>query len=237
VVRKWSYINLNSFSEEKPLKDSQIKNLFSKYKFKIFKNTTRFKKYKIGKFTSLARKLPIQLKRRTSLITISKITNTWALQYLQSKQLNRFIQNFNLFSICGSIASTNVFKTKSKLITFNKGVNIISCSNKIIINLPTIVKILSINNKLNINKPYIVPHLLQTTHELPTKQLTLFDLPTLLYEKNLYTINPLPKKLNFNSVKHNNFLLPINKSFKINLLTTITIRKLIITTTLYKQFS
>jgi hypothetical protein len=54
---------------------SKALTTFNKYKFKIFKTTTRFKKYKIGKITHLVRRLPIQLKRKTSFISVSRITN------------------------------------------------------------------------------------------------------------------------------------------------------------------
>lgn len=184
------------FSQDPCLNIRRTQKVFNKYRFKIFKTTTRFKKYKIGKTTHLVRRLPIQLKRKTSFISVSRITSNWALYYLKSKQLNRFTQNIELFTVCSSIASVNVFLKKFFLFQPNNGINLISCSHKIFKKFPQLMSLISFSTNKGPNN---LPVLILTTGKFPLNQLSVFDLSNLLYSRNLYPIkstqNLIPKHL------------------------------------------
>jgi len=105
VVRKWSYIKNLDFKIIYP----GLRPLKFKYKFKIFRNTTRFKKYNLN-FTKFTRKLNFRIKRQTNLLTLSFIGTYWSYFFLKLKQIQRFFQSLGLISYKLYLPEYNFFK-------------------------------------------------------------------------------------------------------------------------------
>jgi len=127
MVRKWSYlnnINLDTNNES---------NCFFKkiYNLKVFKKTTRFKKYNID-YTLMVRKQYSKRKHQTSWINLSYITKSWVHIFLKSKQFVRFYQNLGLFSIQSYSSNLLVFNKKLTELTNFNGINSFSCSKNVI---------------------------------------------------------------------------------------------------------
>lgn len=109
MIRKWSYIK--NFSLDFI---NDYRNISSRYKFKVFKISTRFKTYSIGK-TNIIRKISIIRKRTTSLLPLSVISHQWSIFYIHLKQLNRYIQSLNQFNFKFPLISTKYILNKSSL--------------------------------------------------------------------------------------------------------------------------
>jgi len=92
MIRKWSYIKDTFHAKIDFIPNMQIT---TKYKFKIFRTTTRFKRYNIGK-TKFVRKLNFQLRRQTSQVALTFISTYWFRFFLNSKHIYRFIQNISI---------------------------------------------------------------------------------------------------------------------------------------------
>ena len=181
MVRKWSYINSN-INNSDILTTLQTKNTFKRYKFKVFRATTRFKKYTIGDVTRIVRKLPIHLKRKTSLLNVSTITNHWVLHYLKLRQLNRFVQNLELFAVRANLPNILVLQKKNNLISHDIGVNAITCSKKVLKNLTT-------NGYFRLHGPYNTCNFVLTSLGSNSKQLDVIGSSSLIYDKHAYPIN------------------------------------------------
>lgn len=94
MVRKWSYLNsLNILNSPE-----SYKKVCLKYTFKVFRTTTRFKKYILYP-TIFFRKKDSTRKRRNNWVNLNNILVTWSLNYLKIKQLYRFYQNYNVLPI------------------------------------------------------------------------------------------------------------------------------------------
>lgn len=220
MVRKWSYIKLAYYPTN--LTSHLINNTFKRYKFKVFRATTRFKKYVIGDFTRIVRKVPVQLKRKTSLVNISAITSHWITHYLKLRQLNRFIQNIKLFHKQSKLPNIVVFNKTINTLKCNEGINVITCSWKIFKNLPN-------NNYSKLKGPYNTNSFILTSESRSYKQLELVKASVTAYDRCMYPIN-----INSNTISTNctSSLLPkewlyTNITYKV-----ISVRKLAITLTL-----
>jgi hypothetical protein len=136
MIRKWSYININQLTFSIPALNFQFLELpYAKYKFKIFRKTTRFQKYQLGE-TKIVRKYPLKLKRRTIYISLAQITFYWLNFFLKTKQIYRFIQNINVFKYTLNLPNIIVFlKKQNQLLSAlsYEGYNILTCS-KILFN-------------------------------------------------------------------------------------------------------
>ena len=94
MVRKWSYLNSsNTFDLLKPCNSVSLK-----YTFKVFRTTTRFKKYILHPTVFFRKKDSIR-KRRSNWLNLNSILIKWSLNYLKLKQLYRFHQNYALLPI------------------------------------------------------------------------------------------------------------------------------------------
>ena len=97
MVRKWSYlktltINDNSFW------DPYFNTLNKKHTFKVFRKTTRFKRYSTG-LSTVVRLKTMKITRKTEKITLSTFISSWSRIYLRSKQFYRYYQAIGLFTI------------------------------------------------------------------------------------------------------------------------------------------
>jgi len=123
MVRKWSYLNDSSPNATlSPLSESS-----SLYHFKVFRKTTRFKKFNRG-ITKMVRKNYARRKHRTNWLVLSYITKAWVSNYLNMRQFERFFNALTRFKINSFSADVSVFNIKLQDLTNKNGINIISCS-------------------------------------------------------------------------------------------------------------
>ena len=122
MVRKWSYLNSldntssNSLTPFKALKT-----------FKVFRKTTRFKKFNKG-ITLMVRKKYAKRKYKTIWLFLTYTTHAWTSHYLQSKQFERFFQSLGLFNAKAYSSDYDVFRISTLSSVIETGVNIFSCS-------------------------------------------------------------------------------------------------------------
>lgn len=88
MVRKWSYLD-NSSS---PLFKTGPSPIKSKYIFKVFRQTTRFKKFVLFP-TMFFRKKDSTRKRKTNWLTLVTLFVSWAKTYAKYRSIIRFHQN------------------------------------------------------------------------------------------------------------------------------------------------
>ena len=124
MVRKWSYL-VNSTPTITPLTLNESSSL---YHFKVFRKTTRFKKFNRG-ITKMVRKNYARRKHRTNWLVLSYITKAWVSNYLNMRQFERFFNALTRFKINSFSADVSVFHVKLKDVSNKDGINIVSCSN------------------------------------------------------------------------------------------------------------
>ena len=112
MIRKWSYL-----TDTRDLNVSTSLTGMSKcYSFKVFRMTTRFKKYQRNE-TFFVRKQDSSRKRQTSWLTLLGIFAQWSLQYIQSRQLLRYHQSRGLYMY--QLVIPNIFVIQKKINLFN----------------------------------------------------------------------------------------------------------------------
>lgn len=112
MVRKWSYVT----PTKGLLVNKSLSELTKCYSFKVFRMTTRFKKYQRNG-TSFVRKQDSSRKRQTSWLTLLSVFAQWSLQYIKYRQYLRYYQSLNLYKYQFSIP--NIFVIGKKLNLFN----------------------------------------------------------------------------------------------------------------------
>jgi len=125
MVRKWSY--LNSFDHISNKNLTPFKELKT---FKVFRKTTRFKKFNKG-ITLMVRKKYAKRKYKTTWLFLTYTTQAWTSHYLKSRQFERFFQSLGLFNAKAYSADYDVFRVSTIGSAIETGVNIFSCSWKI----------------------------------------------------------------------------------------------------------
>ena len=112
MVRKWSYLtttNLNTTA-------ASVCTIPKAYTFKVFRMTTRFKKFKKHE-TTFVRKQDSSRKRQTSWLTLVTIFAQWSLQYIKYKQYLRYYQTIGISST--TLVIPNIFVLQKKLTSIN----------------------------------------------------------------------------------------------------------------------
>jgi len=129
MVRKWSYLNTVPFK----LDDDFIRACVGRRRFKVFRTTTRFKKFNIG-MSRVVRKLYVRQRRRTNLIVLSYITADWINFFTRARQFYRFFQSCGLFALSVYSADTPVAVKKISNMDGSKGlgVNSFACADRIL---------------------------------------------------------------------------------------------------------
>lgn len=94
MVRKWSYLTTNS-SLNGLIPQGLNLPTKNRYNFKVFRNTTRFKRWSVG-VTSIVRKRYMRRKHLSNLITLSHITNSWVSFYSKQRGLIRYYQGLKV---------------------------------------------------------------------------------------------------------------------------------------------
>lgn len=124
MVRKWSY--LKTFTLSSPTTLAPIKATKS---FKVFRKTTRFKKYNRG-ITRIVRRKYMTRKRKSTGLFAYYVTKDWVHHYLKLRQFERFYQSFGLSNLSAYSADFDVFKVAPERIN-ESGIHIFSCSKSI----------------------------------------------------------------------------------------------------------
>lgn len=123
MVRKWSYLESSTPSVTSSLLDSSSQL----YHFKVFRKTTRFKKYNRG-ITKMVRKNYARRKHRSNWLVLSYITKSWVLNYLNMRQFERFYSALTRFKINAYSADASIFHLRLQDISNLGGINVVSCS-------------------------------------------------------------------------------------------------------------
>ena len=130
MVRKWSYIeNKSNCYHITPF--SKLKRLSKKHSFKVFRKTTRFRKYKLG-LTRSVRRWYTRKRRKTSLYTNSHILYSWIRYYLKCRQFIRFTQSIGLSPVSGYLGNADFAVKNSRLQGAPYGFHSYSCTYRVL---------------------------------------------------------------------------------------------------------
>lgn len=108
-----------------------MKRLSKKHSFKVFRKTTRFKKYRLG-LTKFVRKFYARKLRRTSLYMNSHILYSWIHHYLKHRQFVRFTQSYGLVSVQGYLGNADFSVKNSLIVGADYGFHAYSCSFRVL---------------------------------------------------------------------------------------------------------
>jgi hypothetical protein len=128
MVRKWSYLNNVHVDST----DNWFEGKTSVYNFKVFRMTTRFKKYNRTPVTAMVRKKYARRKHRTNWVRLAYITKSWVFFFLKSKQFVRFYQSLGLFNVQSYSATTLLITKKFSEIISDQGFNTFACSKSLL---------------------------------------------------------------------------------------------------------
>ena len=109
MVRKWSYL----ISTPALVTLNYYDNVTLKYVFKVFRKTTRFKKYILFPTVFFRKKDSIR-KRRNNWINLTQILINWTVNYLKLKQLYKFFQNFLILPLSVLAPNLNMVLNRAK---------------------------------------------------------------------------------------------------------------------------
>lgn len=126
MVRKWSYLNSNYTN---PYEKSKV---ITKTKtFQVFKKTTKFKKYNRG-ITKSVRQKYTQRKFLTTHLTFTQITSLWSLNYMQSKQIERFLQSMHYSPILSNSPDMGILNALTNQTNQSINFHLFSCSKNVL---------------------------------------------------------------------------------------------------------
>jgi len=108
-----------------------MKRFSKKHSFKVFRKTTRFKKYRLG-ITKFVRKFYARKKRRTSSYMNSHILYSWIHHYMKHRQFIRFTQSFGLVPIHGYLGNADFSIKNSLVVGADYGFHSYSCSSRVL---------------------------------------------------------------------------------------------------------
>lgn len=201
MIRKWSYIN-STTTVISALRTKTSVNLHTKFKFKIFRKTTRFKKYNIS-YTSFVRTLPVLRKRRVDWKYYFVISSQWVKPLLKNKQFISFIQTKFLHNYTFSYNYIPIFQRKSHQLNLI-GIGIYGIVYNFL-NYKITNKIISRKNRTNSN--LLIPSVQFHSFNCFEKLLNLgLPINNLLYlENNTYAMTKLPSIVLFR--QNNPFML------------------------------
>jgi len=185
MIRKWSYISNTSTTHV----NSCHTTLHTKFKFKIFRKTTRFKKYNIS-YTNFMRTLPVLRKRRVDWKYYFIVSSQWVKPLLKNKQFISFVQTKFLHKYTFSYNYIPIFQKKSQqlnLIGIGMYGIVYSFLNYKITTKITTKKSLKNNNLLI---PSVQFHSLNCSEKLISLGLPINNL--LYLKNNTYAITKLP---------------------------------------------
>ena len=127
MVRKWSYLATRDLD----IDTQSLESTSQLYHFKVFRKTTRFKKFNKG-ITRMVRKSYARRKHRTNWLVLSYITKSWVTNYFKMRQFERFYSALGRFQFDAFSPNFNVFSMKLGAVLNYNGINILSCSKKVL---------------------------------------------------------------------------------------------------------
>ena len=98
MVKRWSYLNTINVLDS----NLKLNFLYRKHTFKVFRKTTRFKRYSLTHKTDLStvvRLKTMKITRKTEKLPLAIFINQWSKIYMRSKQFYRYYQAINLFML------------------------------------------------------------------------------------------------------------------------------------------
>jgi len=210
MIRKWSYLTV----EEQPSTTKSLNSLTKCYSFKVFRMTTRFKKYqRTG--TSFVRKQDASRKRQTSWLTLLSIFAQWSLQYIKYRQYLRYYQSRGVYTY--QFIIPNIFVIHKKINLYNPQFTFITS---------TLTRQLLLTFQLMSNKTptqLVGLNTLSTNCTLPD---TLQDVnvSAVIYDNQTFMNNQLLSPLHtqtaqiLNQVVYNNVLSQVTRLYQVNIL-------------------
>jgi len=127
MVRKWSY--LSSFNAG--FSDIQNSKTLPLHTLKVFRATTRFKKFKVG-LTTIVRKGYAKRKHKNNWVGLVTITRYWVDFFLRNKQFTRFYQSLGLFTYQAYSTTNNLFTKQYLQVTQTYGFVTFACSKRVL---------------------------------------------------------------------------------------------------------
>jgi len=123
MVRKWSYLTSQQTNQlyAGSIRSNEL------CRFKVFRKTTRFKRFNRGT-TYMVRRNYARRKHQTNYLVLSYVTRYWAVNYLHSRQFERFYAAMGRFMVSATSSEAGVFHTCLSTLTNMNGVNMLSCS-------------------------------------------------------------------------------------------------------------
>jgi len=214
VIRKWSYIKSIILITGKQTTHNNPITLFnntlnSRFRFKVFRKNTRFKKYNLS-YTNFMRKQVVLKKRRVGWKSYVILSSNWVKPLLKLKQLVNFTQSKLIHPYSTTYSHPKIFKQPSpqlslvglgthslshtslnmKMVNFFKTKQLVIKPNKFFSN--TYFNSLQSIDKLG-TLGFIFPNLLYGNNYYPIKQTT-SQINQLNNNKNLYYGNTYVKK-------------------------------------------
>ena len=216
MVRKWSYLNvqtkqlLNSGDNLifPDFRDKPVTGLKKRHIFKVFRNTTRFKRWTVG-ITKVVRKKYIRRKHLTNFMNLNYITNSWVSFYLKQRNLTRFYQGLHSIN--------NQFTSTEHNIVLKKALNDLDKSRFGILSLSTSTNLQQhlVNNSIGfkslLNKSPILSNNKLLIYDSENDRSTTPELFSGTRELDSFQTTPSIK-----SPEHVNYLQPIN-SYSFNI--------------------
>ena len=96
MVRKWSYLKKTSILNSAPQSEN-FKLIDKRHTFKVFRKTTRFKRYSKG-LSTIVRLKTYKITRKTEILALACFINLWSKVYMRSRQFYRYYQAIGLFN-------------------------------------------------------------------------------------------------------------------------------------------
>lgn len=133
MIRKWSYLKDKSTTKPNGIDIKSFNdfcNFDKRHTFKVFRTTTRFKRYSTG-LSTVVRLKTYKITRKTEKLTLACFINLWARAYMRCRQFYRYYQAIGLFNTVMPTFSPDAVKVI--LLKSNPVTNIFyfSCSNNV----------------------------------------------------------------------------------------------------------
>jgi hypothetical protein len=136
MIRKWPYLTSTYKSRLIDIRVDPAATWFkgkaSVYNFKVFRMTTRFKKYNRKPLTLIIRKKDARRKRKTNWFRLLYITRSWVFFYLRSRQFVRFYQSLGVFNSQSYSTTPIVVVLQCPEAVSDRGFNTFSCSRSLL---------------------------------------------------------------------------------------------------------
>ena len=118
MVRRWSYLTL-------PVEQSSLLSVRKAHAFKVFRKSTKFKRFNRG-LVDFVRRKNIKRKKSINYVTLSYLSSNWSKYYLNSKSIVRFSQSILSSKFTFDSLNPELVKRLATKISFTKGLHLTS---------------------------------------------------------------------------------------------------------------